>query len=60
MAQERLPMRKVKKVLSFHFDEGRTGHCAAVRVCAALGGADAGAVCGLGSELAGGGAMAFC
>ena len=24
MAQERLPMRKIKKVLEFHFEEGRS------------------------------------
>ena len=36
MAQGRLPMRKVKKVLGFHFDEGRSAraiasHCGLAR-----------------------------
>ena len=36
MAQERLPMRKIKKVLGFHFDEGRSArsiatHCGLAR-----------------------------
>ena len=36
MAQGRLPMRKVKKVLGFHFDEGRSAraiamHCGIAR-----------------------------
>ena len=36
MAQERLPMRKIKKVLEFHFEEGRSAraiatHCGLAR-----------------------------
>ena len=36
MAQKRLPMRKVKKILTFHFDEGRSvraiaTHCGVAR-----------------------------
>ena len=56
MARGRLPMRKVKKVLAYHFDEGRSAraialHCGLARRSVAL---VAGAVRGLGPELAGG------
>ena len=31
MARRRLPMRKAKRVLAFHFDEGRGGRAIAIR-----------------------------
>ena len=56
MVQEKLLMRKVKRVLSCHFEKERSSRFvyAPLRDGEAFGGADAGPVCGVGPELGAG------